>query len=198
MPVQNKSGNLSYAPRNLPLFLIIIFSSFPQIKKTEVDYLLLKIIQSNRYYEVLSLLKSTDLVWFCSIIAEWFFYINHFSLVVFYHSVWLGFELFGSSCRCTHIEYSSRSRAEDMTIRNVIIKTPDRKWDWSVNDVMSWSDGLRIWWFWKRVNWDPTLGRACPARGYGMRSAFVGSDSTVSIERIVSLSPRVEKLKSRS
>ena len=32
--------------------------------------------------------------------------------------------------------------------------------------------------------------------GYGMRSAFVGSDSTVSIVKIVSLSPRVEKLKS--
>ena len=24
-----------------------------------------------------------------------FFYINHFSLIIFYHSVWLGFELFG-------------------------------------------------------------------------------------------------------
>ena len=35
-------------------------------------------------------------------------------------------------------------------------------------------------------------------RGYGMRSAFVESDSTVSIVKIVSLSPRVEKLKSRS
>ena len=34
--------------------------------------------------------------------------------------------------------------------------------------------------------------------GYEMRSAFVGSDSTVSIVKIVSLSPRVEKLKLRS
>ena len=25
-----------------------------------------------------------------------FFYSNHFSLIIFYHSVWLGFELFGS------------------------------------------------------------------------------------------------------
>ena len=38
---------------------------------------------------------------------------------------------------------------------------------------------------------------ASPAGGYGMRSAFLGSDSTVSIVKIVSLSPRVEKLKSR-
>ena len=29
------------------------------------------------------------------IIKEWFFYINHFSLIIFYHSVWLVFELFG-------------------------------------------------------------------------------------------------------
>ena len=32
-----------------------------------------------------------------------------------------------------------------MTITNVIIKTPDRKLDWGVNDVMPGSDGLRIW-----------------------------------------------------
>ena len=24
-----------------------------------------------------------------------FFYFNHFSLIIFYHSIWLGFELFG-------------------------------------------------------------------------------------------------------
>ena len=48
--------------------------------------------------------------------------------------------------------------------------------------------------FEKEISWDPTLGRASPAGGYGMRSAFVGSDSTVSIVKIVSLSPRVEKL----
>ena len=34
--------------------------------------------------------------------------------------------------------------------------------------------------------------------GYGMHSTFVGSDSTVSIVKTVSLSPCVEKLKSRS
>ena len=34
------------------------------------------------------------------------FYINHFSLIIFYHSVWYGFELFGSKFRCTVIGYS--------------------------------------------------------------------------------------------
>ena len=29
------------------------------------------------------------------IIKEWFFYLNHFSLIIFYHSLWFGFELFG-------------------------------------------------------------------------------------------------------
>ena len=32
-----------------------------------------------------------------------------------------------------------------MTITNVIIKTPDRKFDWGVNDDMPGSDGLIIW-----------------------------------------------------
>ena len=31
----------------------------------------------------------------CYIIKEWFLYINHSSLIIFYHSVWLGFGLFG-------------------------------------------------------------------------------------------------------
>ena len=39
-------------------------------------------------------------------------------------------------CRC------SRSCAEDVTITNVIRKTPDRKCDWGVNDVISGNDGL--------------------------------------------------------
>ena len=112
-----------------------------------------------------------------------------------------------------------------MTITNVIIKILDMKWDWGMNDVMSGSDGLRIWWFRKRcfnsgpgqsswgvltvddvgdswfvclncrqlklksdhgvleISTDRDLG------GYRMRSAFVGSDSTVSIVKIcVSLS----------
>ena len=52
--------------------------------------------------------------------------------------------------------------------------------------------------FEKDVTWHPTLGRASPVGGYGMRSTFVESDSTVSIIKIVSVSPCVEKLKSRS
>ena len=64
----------------------------------------------------------------------------------------------------------------------------------SFPEAMGWEFGD----FKKDLSWDPTLGRASPAGGYGMRSAFVGSDSIVSRVKIVSLSPRVEKLKSRS
>ena len=86
----------------------------------------------------------------CYIITEWFFYINHFSLIIFYHSVLVGLWTIRLSAGAgAHIEYSSCSHAEDMTITNVIIKTPDRKWNWGVNDIMPGSDGLRIWVFWK-------------------------------------------------
>ena len=62
------------------------------------------------------------------IIAEGFFLYHHFSLVISYHSVWLGLELLGSvHVQGAHIEYSSRSCAEDVTITDVIIKTPDGK-----------------------------------------------------------------------
>ena len=55
--------------------------------------------------------------------------------LVWLRTIWL------SARAGAHIEYSSHSRVEDVTITNVIIKTPDRKWDWSVND---------FWWFLKK------------------------------------------------
>ena len=67
-------------------------------------------------------------------------------------------------------------------------------WMTSYSEAMGWEFGD----FEKDVSWDPTLGRASQTGGYGMCSAFVGSDSTVSIVKIVFLSSRVEKLKSRS
>ena len=43
----------------------------------------------------------------------------------------------------THIERRcSRTCSEDVTLTDVIIKTPDRKCHWGANDVMSGSDGL--------------------------------------------------------
>ena len=69
----------------------------------------------------------------CYIIAEGIFLYYHFSLVISYHSGLLGAHI---ECRC------SRSRREDVTITDVIMKTPDRKWTGDVKDVMPGSDGL--------------------------------------------------------
>ena len=84
----------------------------------------------------------------CYIIKEWFFYFNNFSLIIFYHSVCLGFELFGLRAQVHSIGYTIRSCAKDLTITFVIIKQ-DRKRGWGVGDVMPRRDGLRIWGFQK-------------------------------------------------
>ena len=115
-----------------------------------------------------------------------------FSLVISYHLVWLGFELFGSLCRCSH------SRTEDVTITNAIIKTPDGKWDWIVNDVMTGSDGLGILVIFEKSNelrfdsgrggWYFDSGPVSPAGGW-----LKNNVETVSIVIIVSLSLLVSK-----
>ena len=50
-----------------------------------------------------------------------FFYFNHLSLIIFYHSVWLGFELLEFRVQVHSIGYSLCSRAKNMTITIVII-----------------------------------------------------------------------------
>ena len=87
---------------------------------------------------------------------------------------------------------SSRSCAEDMTIPNVIIKTPNRKrtgvWMTSCPEAMGWEFGdflkkqlVEIWLWAGPVQLGPVQ--------------TVSDIGTVSIAKIVSLSPRVEKLK---
>ena len=95
-----------------------------------------------------------------------------------------------------------------MTITDVKIKNPDEKWDWGVDDVMPGSDWLGILVILKRQlveirSWAmPVVILSWTRRvqfvAYGMHHAFVGSDGTVSIVKIVSLFPRVERLNSRS
>ena len=68
------------------------------------------------------------------------FYFNHFSFIIFYHSIF-GLRLQGHSAG-----YSLRSRARDMTITIVIIN-PQQEMGWIVDDVMPRRDGLRIWGF---------------------------------------------------
>ena len=102
--------------------------------------------QSFRQVEIFNSEKTTTKNRPCYIIAEGFFFILSF---------FVGYILSFGLVRLRTIRFSARagahiecrcscSRAEDVTITNVIIKTPDRKWNWGVKDVMPGSDGLRI------------------------------------------------------
>ena len=82
-----------------------------------------------------------------TIIKEWFFYINHFSLIIFYHSVWLGFELFRLRAQVysQSVQFTLANKGYDN--HHCHNKPPDRKWGWCVDDVMTGRDGpenLRI------------------------------------------------------
>ncbi len=69
---------------------------------------------------------------------------------MFYHSVWLGFELFGLRVQVHSIGYNIYSLTKDMTITIVIIN-PRQEMGWSVDDVMPRRDGLRIWKILKKI-----------------------------------------------
>ena len=59
---------------------------------------------------------------------------------------------------------------------------------WAENFSDFWEKQLVEVWLWARRVEILTLGEVSPAGGYGMRRTFVGSDGTVSIVKIVSLS----------
>ena len=98
--------------------------------------------EENRFIAITSRFTLT----FCNIIKELFFYFNHFSLIIFYHSVWLGFELFGLRVRVYSIWYSLRSRAKDMTMMIVIINPKQEmglECGWR-HALKRWAENLRI------------------------------------------------------
>ena len=69
------------------------------------------------------------------------FYINHFSLIIFYHSVWLGSEPLRSLSPGAYSDDAVlHPCAKDITIicHN---KPPNKKWGWSVYDVRPRRDG---------------------------------------------------------
>ena len=79
------------------------------------------------------------------------FYFNHFSLIIIYHSVWLGSELFGLRVQvCSQLVQFTLARKgyDNHHCQN---KPPDRKWGWIVDDVMPGRDGLRIWKILKKI-----------------------------------------------
>ena len=84
---------------------------------------------------------------YCYIIKEWFFYFNHFSLIIFYHSIWLGFELFGLRVQMhSHWVHFLRSRVKDMAITIVIINLRQKmgqECGWRYIQKR-WAENLRI------------------------------------------------------
>ena len=75
------------------------------------------------------------------------FYINHFSLIIFYHSVWLGFELFRLKGQVHRQLMQFTDAREGYDNHHCHNKPPDRKWVCSVDGVMPGRDGpenLRI------------------------------------------------------
>ena len=117
---------------------------------------MLSVKQGGIKYHLLSLCYDSTWDWNCYIIKEWCF-LKHFSLIIFWHSVWLGFELFGLRVHVHSIGYSLRSRAKDMTITIVIINTQTGNeagvWMSSCSEEMRWEFGR----FWKRFSWVPTM-----------------------------------------
>ena len=119
-----------------------------------------------------------------------FFYINHFSLIIFYHSFWLGFGLFGSYFRYTDIEYSFTLVCKGYDNHNCHNKPQMGNvtgvWMTSCPEAMV----LRIWRFSKIVSWELPLdyvGRQLGYRpqwqtvevGVRLRCWEVGSDHKV-------------------
>ena len=121
----------------------------------------------------------------CHIIAEGFFFILSFFVGYILSFGLVRLRTIRLSARVgAHIERRrSRSRGEDVTITDVIIKPRIVNGTGDVNDVMPGSDGLRILGdFWKKAvsrdlkldeaSWDPNLGESSWV--YEMRRAWWG------------------------
>ena len=85
------------------------------------------------------------------------FYFNHFSLIIFYHSVWLGFELFGLRVQVCHqlVQFMLACKGYD---NHHCHNKPQAEneagvWMTSCPEEMGWEFGR----FWKRFSWVLTM-----------------------------------------
>ena len=125
----------------------------------------------NRIYNDIALLYHCGRIFF--ILSFFVGYILSFGLVRL-RTVWLS----AGAGAGAHTECSSRSRAEDVTITNVIIKITGRKWDWGVNDVMPGREEMEILVIFEKNQLAEIRTKAKPVQlVYRMRCAFVGSVS---------------------
>ena len=94
-----------------------------------------------------SLVKACKSTNHCYIIKEWFSSYYYFLLIMFYHSIWLGFELFRLKVQVYSQLVQFMFARKGYDTRHCHNKLPDRKWGWSVDDVIPGRDGpenLRI------------------------------------------------------
>ena len=105
----------------------------------------------------LMLPESNTCNFLCYIIKEWLFYFNHFSLIIFYHSVWLGFELFGLRVQvCSQlVQFTLTCKGYDNHHCYNKPQTGNRTGAWMIScpDEMGWEFGR----FWKRFSWGQTM-----------------------------------------
>ena len=97
-----------------------------------------------------------------------FFYINHFSLIIFYHSVGWALNYLSREPRCIVNCCSLRSRAKDMTITIVTINPQTGNGAGVRMTSCPEEMVLRIWGFWKKESvesWTIKARVACSAMG---------------------------------
>ena len=86
-----------------------------------------------------------------------FFYFNHFSLIIFYHSVWLGFELFGLRVQvCSQlVQFTLARKGYDNHRCHNKPQTGNEAGVWMTlcPEEMGWEFGR----FRKRFTWGPTM-----------------------------------------
>ena len=85
------------------------------------------------------------------------FYFNHFSLIIFYHSVLLGFELFGLRIQvcCQLVQFTLVREGYDNHHCHNKLQTENEAGEWvtSCPEEMDWEFGIS----WKRFSWGPTM-----------------------------------------
>ena len=124
-----------------------------------------------------------------------FFLYYHFSLVISYHSVWLGLELFGLVHMQAHsLSAGDHARARrmwqsQMSLKKTQIGNENGVWMRSCPEARGWE----FWWFLKKevswdlslceaswdlkldeASWDSDLGEASPVVVYRMRARLLG------------------------
>ena len=114
------------------------------------------------------------------------FYFNHFSLIIFYHSVWLGFELFRLRVQvCSQlVQFTLIHKGYD---NNHCHNKPQMEneagvWMMSCSEEIGWEFGR----LWKRFSWGPTMVLRSwgPTMQADSRASAIGAENGVLCHRV--------------